>query len=885
MKKFLTIFLIIFLVSAISLTLVFLGNKKVTVEFETNGGTIIESIEVKNVKGFKLPESPSKEGFVFSGWYLDEQLTKEYTSLEELKGTIKLYAKWEENKSDDNLNNEGNENNNNGDNNNNDENNSNPEDDNVILNILKQFSLDDYKDISLTLKNVKLNHKSIENWIEINDIAEIDLEMCLWLDENNNLIGTGKINTAFIEENKEQNEGADVYLYNENLYSRFSFYEFGPNEEMGKINLEELIIDYFEFDENIYDDGKELLNEAFKELFGELGITTFETIEEFLQAINNWYDDSFSKIINNLEIVNKGNPLEMVSEILTKMVDITKTSAGYELRIKKVEIADKTMYSLLEELFGEKNISNIDIILEFSVDKLIKFVEKKGLNLEELIKSLDALVQILYDDPSLSCDDLFGTDLLEAINDEKIRKTSVIDILVKTTGYSKEDIKEQIESWLEEAKMMTIGEFIEKYVPIDVSGVLENDVLDYVIYVNKDYTIKTIQYKVNTPELAFEEYDFQMNGELYIDFNKEEKVDTLELKTTIDDIINGFKETVTAEAIIKLTNEHLFPDRFENKTWREENGKYYLDQDFKSWEYIYDEELNREVELFKVGTRTIEFDQEMLMNANYFNISRHCNGYYYVHVEPFVKIYENYEVICNEEDPIYQEYLYQKYYQQVQEQRLGLQVHDFGIYFNPETRKYGRDDIISEVICDYQLDKEKSIINDNCLEYDTLHYSCTKCGYSYVYYGDKNPHHKYIVEDGEQIIVKCYDCEEYVVEWDNHKTEDLYLETVYISSDYGIDGVAKIIFQECVCGCHSKVSIDCHEHYNSPSRIKIQEGITERVYEHEKPDGTVINVFKYVEEIIYLEAEKRYQTKYYFGYEGSDYTNAKLVLTVLGKQR
>ena len=42
-----------------------------------------------------------------------------------------------------------------------------------------------------------------------------------------------------------------------------------------------------------------------------------------------------------------------------------------------------------------------------------------GLNLEELIKSLDALVQILYDDPSLSCDDLFGTDLLEAINDEK----------------------------------------------------------------------------------------------------------------------------------------------------------------------------------------------------------------------------------------------------------------------------------------------------------------------------------------------------------------------------------------------------------------------------------------------------------------------------------
>jgi len=71
-------------------------SQKITVEFETFGGTSISRIEVKDTNEFKLPVTPEKEGYEFKGWYLDEEFKERFNSLENLTGSVKLYAKWEE---------------------------------------------------------------------------------------------------------------------------------------------------------------------------------------------------------------------------------------------------------------------------------------------------------------------------------------------------------------------------------------------------------------------------------------------------------------------------------------------------------------------------------------------------------------------------------------------------------------------------------------------------------------------------------------------------------------------------------------------------------------------------------------------------------------------
>ncbi len=66
------------------------------VRFNTNGGTSVKSIKIKKGEAITLPNSPTKEGYIFDGWYLDSSCVE---ALEEgylVKKSITLYAKWKE---------------------------------------------------------------------------------------------------------------------------------------------------------------------------------------------------------------------------------------------------------------------------------------------------------------------------------------------------------------------------------------------------------------------------------------------------------------------------------------------------------------------------------------------------------------------------------------------------------------------------------------------------------------------------------------------------------------------------------------------------------------------------------------------------------------------
>ena len=66
----------------------------VLVDFETNGGTYIESVIGEYGKPLNKVTAPKKDGYIFMGWYKDSKFTSYFSFSEKLTGDLTLYAKW-----------------------------------------------------------------------------------------------------------------------------------------------------------------------------------------------------------------------------------------------------------------------------------------------------------------------------------------------------------------------------------------------------------------------------------------------------------------------------------------------------------------------------------------------------------------------------------------------------------------------------------------------------------------------------------------------------------------------------------------------------------------------------------------------------------------------
>ena len=64
-----------------------------TIKFETNGGNQISDLIIQDNINLLLP-NPIKEGYIFNGWYFDEELTNLYLDGEEILEDVTLYASW-----------------------------------------------------------------------------------------------------------------------------------------------------------------------------------------------------------------------------------------------------------------------------------------------------------------------------------------------------------------------------------------------------------------------------------------------------------------------------------------------------------------------------------------------------------------------------------------------------------------------------------------------------------------------------------------------------------------------------------------------------------------------------------------------------------------------
>ncbi len=98
-KKFILILSAICLIAIIAISLVACGSlpKSFTITFDTQGGNSVEDVVVKEGQPVVLPNNPIKEGYVFAGWYLDEDfLTLFDVETISVTSDITLYAKWNE---------------------------------------------------------------------------------------------------------------------------------------------------------------------------------------------------------------------------------------------------------------------------------------------------------------------------------------------------------------------------------------------------------------------------------------------------------------------------------------------------------------------------------------------------------------------------------------------------------------------------------------------------------------------------------------------------------------------------------------------------------------------------------------------------------------------
>ena len=70
---------------------------KYTITFNTTGGTEIADIAIESGKTITIPDNPTKTGYAFAGWYLDEDYNTSAINIlaQEISSNIMIYAKWD----------------------------------------------------------------------------------------------------------------------------------------------------------------------------------------------------------------------------------------------------------------------------------------------------------------------------------------------------------------------------------------------------------------------------------------------------------------------------------------------------------------------------------------------------------------------------------------------------------------------------------------------------------------------------------------------------------------------------------------------------------------------------------------------------------------------
>lgn len=93
-KKAIIVAVVIVLLLIIFAVIFIFSNQKYTVTFDSKGGTLVEAQEVKKNETATEPADPTREGYIFLGWYTSETSTVEYDFNTKVVENITLFARW-----------------------------------------------------------------------------------------------------------------------------------------------------------------------------------------------------------------------------------------------------------------------------------------------------------------------------------------------------------------------------------------------------------------------------------------------------------------------------------------------------------------------------------------------------------------------------------------------------------------------------------------------------------------------------------------------------------------------------------------------------------------------------------------------------------------------
>ena len=68
--------------------------KEFTITFDTQGGSEVKPITIAEGATITLPRNPTKEGYIFDGWYLSDEFIEEFNATQTISSNITVYAKW-----------------------------------------------------------------------------------------------------------------------------------------------------------------------------------------------------------------------------------------------------------------------------------------------------------------------------------------------------------------------------------------------------------------------------------------------------------------------------------------------------------------------------------------------------------------------------------------------------------------------------------------------------------------------------------------------------------------------------------------------------------------------------------------------------------------------
>ena len=93
--KSLNIIIIVLAVALVACMAIGVSNAGFTVQFDSLGGTTVESQKYMYGELITVPNSPTREGYLFDGWYLDQNATRPWDLENDIvTESITLYAGW-----------------------------------------------------------------------------------------------------------------------------------------------------------------------------------------------------------------------------------------------------------------------------------------------------------------------------------------------------------------------------------------------------------------------------------------------------------------------------------------------------------------------------------------------------------------------------------------------------------------------------------------------------------------------------------------------------------------------------------------------------------------------------------------------------------------------